>query len=167
MIDGARTNRLPAPRFHLGRILLVLIWIVALAWAAILWPAQWGGRAWHLDTRGHSMEPSYHGGDYLLIYGAQGYRVGDVVAYRHADDSIIFHRIIKMRADGYILKGDNNDAPDADLVVPEQILGRQTLHVRGWGWLLGTPVVALLFPVLVAIWARPLRHLSITEHPGT
>ena len=71
-----------------------------------------------------SMEPVMHRGDLLLIVGTEDYNVGDVAIYQKPNMKItIIHRIIQKRDDGFVFKGDNNNAPDPYLVKKSEIKG--------------------------------------------
>ncbi|MFH1420351.1 MAG: signal peptidase I [Candidatus Aenigmatarchaeota archaeon] len=96
-----------------------------------------------------SMEPVLHRGDLLLVTGAataDDLKIGDVVVYQKPEiPYTIVHRIIGEQTDangvtGYIIKGDNNPAPDPRTVTFEEIKGK----VIGGVPLLGYPRLALM-----------------------
>jgi len=84
-----------------------------------------------------SMEPTLHVGDLMIISKAD-YKVGDIAIYLRGRMTII-HRIIEIRPTGYVFKGDNNAAPDPEVVSPDRVLGRVRLAIP----LLGYPRLAL------------------------
>ena len=68
-----------------------------------------------------SMEPTLAPGDMIIIRRQSGYEVGDIVTYQA--NSCITHRIVAATADGYVTRGDANNADDG-VVRPEQIIGK-------------------------------------------
>jgi len=46
---------------------------------------------------------------------------GDVVLFRDAEDKYVLHRILEVKEDCYLVRGDNTYAPD--LVTEEKIIG--------------------------------------------
>ena len=86
-----------------------------------------------------SMEPTLHRGDLLFVVRPDELATGDVVVYRRTDREItIVHRLIEIRGDEYIIKGDNNPYADPS-VSREMIIGK----VVGGTPLLGYPRLML------------------------
>lgn len=83
------------------------------------------GRPFRFEARGTSMEPCIVDGDILTVVplAGPGPRRGDVAAFVHpASGGVRVHRIVKVEAGRYVLKGDN--ALDADGALDrDQILG--------------------------------------------
>ena len=98
-----------------------------------------------VTTHGRSMNPLYYQGDLVIVDKAHDYRVGDIVAYRvKAQHLTVLHRIIGGDANGFVMKGDNNQSIDPYHPTPSQILGRAALHIpRGGIWLerITSPVI--------------------------
>lgn len=65
-----------------------------------------------------SMQPQYDGCD-INFYGPGEPQVGDVMMYWAEDDTMIMHRVIENKANGYKFKGDNIPRPD-DGIIEEQ-----------------------------------------------
>lgn len=77
---------------------------------------------WVLPDTG-SMEPTQVGCDVLVYTPANDVEVGDVVVYDPEWRSgLVIHRVIAEHEDGYVLKGDNNPAPDPEIVTDAQII---------------------------------------------
>lgn len=86
-----------------------------------------------------SMEPVLHRGDLLFVVKSTDLKSGDIVVYRRNQyDITIVHRIIEIRGDTYIIKGDNNPAADPP-VQREMMLGK----VVGGAPMLGYPRLVL------------------------
>jgi signal peptidase len=77
---------------------------------------------WVLPDTG-SMEPTTVGCDVHVYTPATDVDVGDVVVYdAHWRSGLVIHRVVAEREDGYVLQGDNNPAPDPEVVTDAQIL---------------------------------------------
>ena len=84
-----------------------------------------------------SMEPTLHIGD-LAITAKADYKVGDIAIYLRGKITII-HRIIEVRPDGYVFRGDNNPGPDPAVVPKANVIGKVQFAIP----LLGYPRLAL------------------------
>ena len=85
-----------------------------------------------------SMEPTLHVGDLILVHMPDEYNVGDIAIYNRGSITII-HRIIDITPQGYVFQGDNNPAPDPEIVAPDRLLGRGRFAIP----LLGYPRLVL------------------------
>ncbi|TAK61637.1 MAG: signal peptidase I [Dehalococcoidia bacterium] len=97
----------------------------------------------------HSMEPAIDPGSIAVTrpVNPDSVQVGDIVMYQRGRTHVL-HRVIEKRPDGaFIFKGDHNNTPDPDPVLPQQIEGRLIIDVPYAGW--------------VPIWtARAFRALA-------
>lgn len=62
-----------------------------------------------IPARGNSMVPLFrHGRDQVTLRGVQGKTLNkyDMILYRRPNGGYVLHRIVGMREDGYILRGD-------------------------------------------------------------
>lgn len=78
-----------------------------------------------------SMEPEMKTGSIITIKATdakQEFQKGDVITFKTDDDVFVTHRIEQVKDNGkqYITKGDANNAPDSEPVVPEDIVGTYT-----------------------------------------
>ncbi|MGD6848971.1 signal peptidase I SipW [Rossellomorea aquimaris] len=76
-----------------------------------------------------SMEPTFQTGSIIVIEKAKNnaaYKKNQIITFQ-SEDKLITHRIIDMKESNgqtlYITKGDNNDAPDRDYVLSQNIVG--------------------------------------------
>lgn len=132
--------------------------VLATVW--LFWPSTLGGATTYLTTHGISMEPRFHTGDLAVLGAADGYSVGDVVAY-HSDtlNTVVMHRIVSGDAAGFTTKGDNNSWLDPDHPTEDQILGRLSFRIPYGGAVLGAlrspgallPLAGVLAAVLGAM----------------
>jgi signal peptidase I len=131
---------------------LVLAGVVALIAAAFA-----TGLFGYVVTHGVSMEPLYHTGDLVVIARADSYHIGEIVAYHGGTDGnlVTLHRIVGGNANGFLIKGDNNQSVDPTHPRASQIIGRAVLHIPGIGGVIGSPIthIAVLLAVLALIAA--------------
>ena len=81
--------------------------------------------AFRFKATGFSMWPFIKNGDAITIAPFQGRpaKLGEVVAFvRLNSKSMVVHRVVAKKKEGYLIKGDNVKDPDG-LVSPHQILG--------------------------------------------
>jgi signal peptidase len=124
---------------------------VVAFWAVTLRPEALGGNATYIVVRGNSMEPTYHTGDLVIGGSSSEYAVGDIVAYRVpageiGEGHVVVHRIVGGDSTaGFVMRGDNNGAPDPWSPRIGDIEGRAWLLVPGLGSLIAfvhQPVIA-------------------------
>lgn len=82
-----------------------------------------------------SMEPTIQTGDIVLVCKAdpENLKADDIIQYQK-DSYTVIHRIIECNEEedgltGFITKGDNNNAPDDEAVLPGQVEGRVILVI--------------------------------------
>jgi signal peptidase I len=135
------------PHLRSGLISAALVVLAVTAWL-LLAPTQIGGTTSYVRTTGVSMQPRFHTGDLAVVRPADHYKVGDVVAYRSKVlHLVVLHRIIAVKGDRFVTRGDNNDFVDPDHPARADVLGRLSVRVPHGGWvlaLLHTPLVAAL-----------------------
>ena len=138
-------------------LLLRLVTSAAIALVVLiggLLPQQLGGRMSYVITNGSSMLPHFHAGDLVIVRREPTYRVGEVAAFHNQQlHVIVLHRIVAIRGNRYVFKGDNNSFVTTYEPTKSQIVGAEWLHVPGGGRIiidLRTPVIAAF--LLGALW---------------
>lgn len=111
----------------------VLLLFLIIFWFTLA-PAQIGGPLTYVIVNGNSMEPGFILGDLVLVRTESTYGVGDAVVYHDPNlKQFVFHRIIGMELDRFILQGDNNGWLDTYRPAQQEIVGRLWLHIPKLG----------------------------------
>ncbi len=88
-------------------------------------PLPLGGSTSYAVIVGQSMEPQLERGDLALVRAAGSYDVGDVVLYDNTRlGADVLHRIVAVKGDRFVLKGDNNNFMDGDEPTADRIRGK-------------------------------------------
>jgi signal peptidase I len=125
---------------------------VSLCMALIVWfalaPTQLGGQVTYVIVDGNSMEPRFQFGDLILVRKQPFYQIGDPVTYQNAEmGRYVFHRIVDIQADRFVLQGDHNTWLDNYHPSRYQIIGKLWIHI---------PVAGKAIQ-----WAREPIHLAL------
>jgi len=70
--------------------------------------------------------------DMVIIHRQDAYATGDVITFEDGD-SLLTHRIIGETPEGFVTKGDANNAPDSEPVTQDLIVGRVVGVIPGVG----------------------------------
>ena len=87
----------------------------------------------------------------IFLVRAKEYKIDDVVMFQSSGKTPVTHRIIGVDDDGFITKGDANNAADTDRVKPDQIIGKVFLTVPYVGYAIGwlkTPLGSMLLVLI-------------------
>lgn len=98
-----------------------------------------------------SMSPAINQDDIILVKSHKDYYIDDIITYKKGDD-FITHRIIDINENGFVTKGDGNNAIDGT-IKKEIVIGKVVkIFVRAgiWQKILTTPsVVVMIFVTLL------------------
>ena len=130
----------------------ILTTLVSLVLSLISWmilaPTQLGGSVTYVIVDGNSMETKFRRGDLILLRKAPTYHVGDAVTYQNAEmGRFVFHRIIDLNLDRFVLQGDNNAWLDSYQPTQEEIVGKLWMHLPR----VGKAVEWLRLPINMAL----------------
>lgn len=114
------------------RLLVTMTTVILLGVTGFVVWAALTARVSYVVTNGVSMLPLYHGGDLVVVAKQDSYRVGDIVAYRQGEVTIL-HRVIDGDAGGFVTKGDSNKSIDPGRPTSAQLKGRAVLHIPAGG----------------------------------
>jgi len=87
-----------------------------------------------------SMQPMMDAGDVVIIakVPADVIKEGDIIQFRKEEKITVMHRVIEIQetegAKFFITKGDDNDEPDKDPVIPQNVVGKLVLTIPKIGW---------------------------------
>lgn len=81
------------------------------------------GEKGNFSVYGNSMYPTIKDGQIVTICTDKNYNIGDIIAY-YVNNHIIVHRIIFVRKNYVLTKGDNNNYIDPLRVLKERIIGK-------------------------------------------
>lgn len=133
-------------------IISIALSFIAIIFILVFAPTQVGGAVTYVIVDGNSMEPGFSLGDLVLVRTKSEYVVGDAVVYRNAEmNSFVFHRIVDMDVERYILKGDNNSWLDSYLPVQEEIVGKLWFRIPKFGTVVEWARVPLNMSLLVGV----------------
>jgi signal peptidase len=150
-------------RLHtIGRWLGGAALVMVVAVVALGWPRSVGGKTSYSIVSGHSMNPTYHTGDLVVLREQRTYRVGQIVVYRvpagePASGQYVVHRIVGgSNVTGFVTKGDNN--PSVDIWTPHNIdiQGAAIVLVPKAGWALRQGRDPLLYALLGGLYCGRL-----------
>jgi signal peptidase len=118
-----------------------------------------------------SMEPKYPIGTIVFAHKEKTYNVGDIISYNATDEQLaqgspktITHRIIEQKDGGYIMQGDNNPVPDAQIVMPADVVGKVSFYLPftlKQYIVFGIALILLMY--LVPLLFKPSRKKIPTE----
>ena len=120
--------------FPVGWIITSIISVVIIWFAVGLFPFQ------PALVGSGSMRPMMDTGDVVIIakLPADVIKKGDVIQFRRPEKITVMHRVIQIQeTEGtklFITKGDANDKPDTDPVIPQNVVGKVVFTIRNIGW---------------------------------
>ena len=134
-----QTRRKKAIRAESGSItgwIITTVAAVGIIWFAVgLFPFQ------PALVGSGSMEPKMYAGDVVLIakVPADNVELGDIIQFRVPEGVTIMHRVIEIQETEsggklFITKGDANDEPDSEPVMPENVVGKAVMTIPKVGW---------------------------------
>ncbi|MBS4208688.1 signal peptidase I SipW [Bacillus sp. FJAT-50079] len=160
-------------------LLLLAVFIVISSRAAGGEPSLFGYQ--FKTVLSGSMEPEMQTGSVILIEQAENtaeFNKGDVITFKTKENLLITHRIIEVQNKGqsYITQGDNNNGPDVEPVLAQNIVGKYsgfTIPYAGYALhYLNTGQGAVLFLIIpgfiflgysaITIW-RALRLIEVPK----
>jgi signal peptidase I len=138
----------------------------------------------YVVVSGHSMEPTFHTGDVVILARAGAYRKGEVIGYEVPKGGpgaglVIIHRIVGGNArEGFIVRGDNKQFADPWRPRPRDIVGREQMMVPKVGLAttyirsrLGLALIAGLITIVIALGGggapatATVRRTRLPERP--
>ncbi len=126
-----------------------------------------------------SMRPKLPIGSVVFTIPAKNYEVGNIITFRRGNISVT-HRIVDIKNGRYVTKGDANNAADPQMVVKENIVGRDFLiipylgkftnflkTIPGFILFLGIPILLHVFleaKIIKEEWEREIEKKVLQKH---
>ena len=146
-----RTYRSTRERLRLATGVALTLAVLGVTWW-LLAPPQLGGSTAFVVVDGTSMLPHLHRSDLVALRPSSRLRVGDVVGYRSAMlHRVVLHRIVAIKGDRYVLKGDNNSFIDPEQPRRSELVGKLWFHVPLAGRAIGVLHVPWVLATLAAL----------------
>ena len=131
----------PLPRRRMRKLVVLEAFVIAVGIAAlVLGRAGFvGSPLSYVVVAGHSMQPTLHLGDVVVLGRSSSYRKGEVVAYKVPAGGpgaglMVIHRIVGGNPrDGYVMRGDNKQFNDPWRPRPRDVVGRELFVVPKLG----------------------------------
>jgi signal peptidase I len=153
-----------------GRRVLSIALTAALVavWFVLFRPSALGGWVTYVVIRGDSMLPTYEPGDLVVLTPRASYGDGDVVGYRVPAGELgagllVVHRIVDAAGDRFILRGDNNPAPDPWEPRAHDVAGTVVAAAPG----LGRTLAWIRQPAVIAAAAAAIVVWLVARRPTT
>ena len=144
-------NRLHGARLRRAAGIVLTLAVLGGAWW-VLAPSALGGSTAFVVVDGTSMMPRFHRSDLVALRPASAPRVGDVVGYRSAMlGRVVLHRIVAVKGDHYVLKGDNNSFIDPEQPTQSDLVGKLWFSLPSAGQAIGALRVPWVLATVAAL----------------
>ena len=122
----------------LGNLLLTVVFVLCLAFLGL--------KAFGIQSNvvmSGSMEPTIPTGSVVFVdekYGYDKLRINDIAVFQTGNTGSdgssmkVIHRIIEKRPEGFVTKGDNNEASDGVTVTRDTFEGKEVFHIPYIGY---------------------------------
>lgn len=119
------------------KIIQNLIWAAMLAFLVLIGisflPFENGLQIYTVQSG--SMEPVIQTGSVIFVLPFSSYSVGDIVTRQNQSSTItVTHRIVEQTDQGFVTKGDANDAEDPTPLTPSGIVGKYLFQIPYLGY---------------------------------
>jgi len=106
------------------------------------------------------MEPTIHIGSLVISKPSPNYHVNDIITF-NSKDFTNTHRIVEVKDNLFVTKGDANDAPDSNLVASSQVMGKTIFTIPLIGYLISFAKTQIGFTLLIVIPATIIIYQEI------
>jgi len=115
---------------------VLLIFVAIGAFLIVL--SSFSGATRFLTVLSGSMAPALNQGDLVVTstVSPSVIQPGDIISFVSGEDrTIVTHRVVNVTDQGFIVKGDANNAPDASTVSTKNVIGKMTFSLPLVGYL--------------------------------
>ena len=125
----------------MNRLFRFLFWIFRICYefirTAVIFSAFAIGILYLIGIRPYvvqtgSMEPAIPVNSICLVkqnFSYDSITIGDVIAFRIGENTMVTHRVVSIDKDGFTTKGDANNTEDAAKVTRENFVGKNIFHI--------------------------------------
>lgn len=99
-----------------------------------------------------SMNPEISVGELIIIKEKDSYKVGDIVTISVDNEYLVTHRIIDVKDNKYITKGDNNNCIDEKDIEYQEIEGKVIFHSKLLGKVYQFRYYLIILFILILIY---------------
>jgi len=104
-----------------------------------------------LEVVSTSMEPTIKKGDLIIINTRnKNYYANNIVTYYDEENNFVTHRIVKIKDEEVVTKGDNNDSEDKEISI-DKIVGKYVFKIAYLGTIfrvMRNPIVLIIIFVI-------------------
>lgn len=111
-----------------------------------------------LEVISGSMEPTINVGDLVVInMNDKDIKENDIITFVNPDTTLITHRVNEKKDDGFVTKGDANNAVDEEIVIKDNIAGKYVFRIPYLGIIINafqkplTLVLILIMGIIICI----------------
>ena len=101
--------------------------------------STFSGSVRFLTVLSGSMSPALSPGD-MVVAAAVPMTIiqpGDVISFKNADEkTLVTHRVVEVKSDSFIVKGDANENPDPEPVMMGNVVGKMVFSLPMFGYVL-------------------------------
>ncbi len=127
-------------------LIIIMLFIILINVSSVFNTSFLGFRTFRISSG--SMMPYLKVNDLIIIKKQDKYHVNDIVTYED-NNSYVTHRIIKIKNNKYVLKGDANNTNDEGLVAKKNIVGKLLYKFKLIGFNSSFEYFAFFFGVFV------------------
>ena len=134
-------------------ILSLILLVVAIAWFQVNvmnkdYPSLFGHTVFEVVTG--SMSGAIEIDDYVVVKQTKKLKVLDIITFKD-NDNFITHRVVEIRGDKIITRGDANSANDIEIEY-EDVVGKVVYRIRGAGvWKKVFLDYKVMIPIIVTL----------------
>jgi len=101
--------------------------------------STFSGSVRFLTVLSGSMSPALNPGDMVVAAAVPmtSIQPGDVISFKNADEkTLVTHRVVEVKSDSFIVKGDANEDPDPEPVMMGNVAGKMVFSLPMFGYVL-------------------------------
>lgn len=105
-----------------------------------------------------SMSGTFEVNDIIIVHPKESYSTGDIICFEEGE-SLVTHRIVEETPEGFVTKGDANNAEDIGKVAQDSVIGTVVFVIPKVGaaqqFVMSLPGLLVLMAVVIIIFFLP------------